>query len=123
MKSFVYISVIISVLLGSVAQIFLKYGTRKIGTLNFSYSEIVSLFWKIFTQPHILSGLVLYGISFIIWIFSISKLEISVAYPMLSIGFVFTSLFAYFFLGESLSFIQILGIFLIVLGTILITRV
>jgi len=121
MKNFQYTSVLVSILIGSLAQILLKQGTKHIGPLAFSFENIGSLLLRIFSQPLVVLGLALYGVSFVIWIFAISKLEISVAYPMLSVGFIVNAVAAYYLLGESMSLYKLLGIFFIILGTFLIT--
>ena len=121
MKNFQYTSVLVSILIGSLAQILLKQGTKYIGPLAFSFENIGSLLLRIFSQPLVVLGLALYGVSFVIWIFAISKLEISVAYPMLSVGFIVNAVAAYYLLGESMSLYKLLGIFFIILGTFLIT--
>lgn len=114
--------VVSAVLLGSVAQLFLKFGVGKIGVINLSDQSFVSLIFKITTQPFILIGVSLYGISFFIWLIAISKVEISTAYPMLALGFIVNAIAAHYVLGEQMNILKIAGIFFIIIGTFLITR-
>ena len=72
--SIFYISV--AVVLGSAAQLFLKAGTN---------AAPVDL--KLALDPRILAGIACYAVSLIVWILALSKTPVSVAYPMVSIGF------------------------------------
>ena len=122
MKPSVFITTITAVLLGSIAQLFLKHGVKQISGESLSFSRGGAFFTDTFSQPSIWVGVFLYGLSFLVWIIAISKVDISVAYPMLGIGFVFTALFAHYFFGESLNITKVSGIILIVFGTYLVSR-
>lgn len=107
-----YIMVLFSVILGAIGQILMKIGTTKIQI------SIINLF----TNPHILSGLSLYALSAIIWIFAISKVQLSVAYPMAALGYVVVFILSYFLLGESIPIIRIIGLFTIIIGVVIIAK-
>ncbi len=63
-----------------------------------------------------------YAISIGVWLVVLSKLEVSVAYPLLSIGYVITAIVGFFFLGENVTFLRMIGIALICGGLFFITR-
>lgn len=92
------------------------------GELDFSFSEIFSLIWQIVQNIWILTGAFLFVISFLIWLFIISKLQLNIAYPII-IGseVVLVSLASWFLFKEYLSFFQILGILFVVLGIFLLS--
>jgi multidrug transporter EmrE-like cation transporter len=77
---------------------------------------------KLAFEPHILGGMCCYGISLIVWIMGLSRVPVSVAYPMLSIGYVINALLAWQLFGESLTAQKLAGIGFIIVGVILITR-
>lgn len=114
--------VLSAVLLGSTGQLFLKNGVNKVGQFNQLNEGVFSLFIRIFSQPSVLIGVSLYVISFFVWLFAISKVDISQAYPMLAIGLAANAIGAHFILGEPLGAFKITGIFFIAIGTYFIAQ-
>jgi multidrug transporter EmrE-like cation transporter len=68
------------------------------------------------------TALICYAASFLLWMSVLSKVEVSFAYPFLSIGYVVAALGGYYFFGESLSLTRIAGILVICIGVVLISR-
>jgi multidrug transporter EmrE-like cation transporter len=68
------------------------------------------------------AAMVCYAISILLWMAVLSKVEVSFAYPFLSIGYVVAALVGYQFFGESLSLVRIAGIAVICVGVYLISR-
>ena len=114
--------VISAVLLGSTGQLFLKNGVNKVGRFSLDNGGLFSLFVKIFSQPSIIVAVSLYVISFFVWLFAISKVDISQAYPMLAVGLAANAIGAHFVLGEPLGGFKITGIFFIAIGTYFIAQ-
>ena len=73
-------------------------------------------------EPHILGGMACYAISLVVWILGLSRVPVSIAYPLLSIGYVLNAIAAWHFFGESLTAQKLVGIGFIVLGVVLVTR-
>ena len=111
-----YVMVFISVLFGAIGQILFKKGMTSIGT--FEMSKILSI---LFT-PTIFSGFIFYGISSIMWLYVLSKHQLSTVYPILSLGYILTTVAGYYLFNEKITGVNIAGIVLICLGIILITR-
>jgi multidrug transporter EmrE-like cation transporter len=107
--NFVYIG--IAVILGTVAQLLLKAGTN---------ATPVGL--GLALEPRILGGAACYGISLVVWILALSKTPVSVAYPMVSLGFALNALLAWWLLGEDLGALKMVGIGFIIVGVILVAR-
>ena len=63
-----------------------------------------------------------YALSIGIWLIVLGKTEVSVAYPLLSIGFIITAIIGYFYLDESVSLTRIAGIALICFGIVVVSR-
>ena len=78
--------------------------------------------WKVATQPHILGGLTCYAISVVVWILALSRVEVSIAYPMLSIGYVVNAVAAYVLFGEAVSVQRLVGIGIIIVGVYVVAR-
>ena len=66
--------------------------------------------------------MICYALSILLWMAVLSKVEVSFAYPFLSIGYVVAAVVGYYFFGESLSVIRIVGIVIICIGVYLISR-
>jgi undecaprenyl phosphate-alpha-L-ara4N flippase subunit ArnF len=111
---------ITSVLLSSFAQLCMKAAMLMMAQRSGALMEVL------LTQPHILVwlfvGLGSYAISLVFWLFAISRLDLSLAYPMLSMSYVIVYVVAanWPLLNESLSWIRSLGIIVVILGVILI---
>ncbi len=113
--------VLISVLFNVSGQYSIKVGMNRFGVIEVN-SAIFSVFSKLLIQPSIILGLVFYILSAFSWLIALSKLELSIAYPMLSIGYVILMFVSYFFLNESLGINKIIGTLLIVGGIVFISR-
>lgn len=114
--------ILTGVLLNALAQLLLKAGTNSIGHFEFSTNAIVPIGLRIVTSPPILGGLACYAISVVVWILALSRVPVSQAYPLLSIGYVVNALAAWWLFGESLGTNKWAGISLIIAGVILVAR-
>jgi multidrug transporter EmrE-like cation transporter len=114
--------IMIGVLLNAAAQIVLKEGMRSIGTFAFSLKNIVPIGIKVGLNPFILMGIGFYGVSVIVWLMVLSRVDVSYAYPMLSVGYIVAALAGKFFFGEPVDLVRWAGIFTICIGVFMITR-
>lgn len=114
--------VLFATLLGAAAQLLLKAGTNAIGHFDFHWQNALPVTAKLAMQPALVAGIACYGISLVVWIMALSRVPVSVAYPMVSIGYLVNAFFAYLWLGEPLGAQKLLGIGFIVLGVWLIAR-
>ncbi len=111
------------VMLNAAAQILMKAGTNSIGHFEFSAANIVPIGWKLATEWHIIVALGCYALSVIIWILALSRVPVSIAFPMLSMAYVVNAIAAYYLLGEPFSSTKLVGMGVIILGVIVISRV
>ena len=72
--------------------------------------------WKMATEVHFVMGAACYGVSLVVWILGLSRVPVSIAYPMLSIGYVINAVAAHYLFGEAITLTRWLGIGFIVLG-------
>jgi drug/metabolite transporter (DMT)-like permease len=122
MTKITFLIVLSGVLLNAAAQLLLKAGTNRLGTLFPAESEILIEVMRISFQPFILSGLSCYVLSVALWIAALSKAPVSLAYPMLSIGYIVNAVAAYYLLGESLTAQKMLGVLVIIIGVYLVAK-
>jgi len=114
--------ILAGVLLNAAAQLLLKAGTNAVGHFEFSYANIVPVGLRLALEPFILSGVACYVVSLVVWIMALSRVEVSIAYPMLSIGYVINAVAAWYLFGESLTALRLTGIGFIVVGVFLVAR-
>ncbi|MBT4879398.1 MAG: EamA family transporter [Alphaproteobacteria bacterium] len=118
-----YLPLILSgVFLNALAQLLLKQGMLRIGHFEFVAVNILPVGIKVAKSPFIVGGIACYVLSVVIWILALARVEVSYAYPLLSVGYIFTAIAAYYFLGENLSWIRVFGIFTIMLGVYCVAR-
>ncbi len=103
--------ILVAVVLGTAAQLLLKAGTN---------AAPVGL--GLALEPRILGGVACYAVSLVAWILALSRTEVSVAYPMLSVGFALNALLAWWLLGEGVNAQRLAGIAVIMLGVWLVAR-
>jgi multidrug transporter EmrE-like cation transporter len=114
--------VLAGVLLNAAAQLLLKAGTNRVGEFAFAMDNLVPIGTKLAMNPFILGGLACYVVSVVVWILALSRVPVSVAYPMLSIGYIVNALAAWMLFGESLGAQKLVGIGFIVVGVFLVAR-
>ena len=114
--------VLAGVLLNACAQLLLKAGTNRVGEFAFSLANVVPVGAKLAFSPFIAAGLGCYVVSVVVWILALSRVPVSVAYPMLSIGYIVNALAAWALFGESLGAQKLVGIAFIVCGVFLVAR-
>jgi multidrug transporter EmrE-like cation transporter len=110
------------VLLNASAQLLLKAGTNAIGRFEFNLDNAIPVALKLASEPHVMGGMLCYVFSLIVWIMALSRVPVSIAYPMLSIGYVVNAFIAWQWLGEPLATQKMVGIGIIVVGVFLVAR-
>jgi len=103
--------ILVGVLLNASAQLLLKAGTNA-----------MPLGLRLAIEPHILAGLACYVVSVVVWVIALSRVPVSIAYPMLSIGYVVNAIAAWYLLGEAVTPMRLVGIGIIVLGVFIVAR-
>lgn len=122
MKLAVFPLILLGVFLNTAAQLLLKAGMERIGEFDFSLPKLYQISLSVAVNPHILLGLSFYVISVAVWLLVLSRVEVSFAYPMISLGYIVNAITAYYFFGEALSITRMSGIFVILLGVYLVAR-
>ena len=110
------------VLLNAAAQLLLKAGTNRVGAFAFTLDNVVPIGTRLVANPPILAGLACYVVSVVVWILGLSRVPVSVAYPMLSLGYVVNAFLAWSLFGESLAAQKLVGIAFILVGVFLVAR-
>jgi drug/metabolite transporter (DMT)-like permease len=114
--------ILFTVLTNAAAQIMLKQGMMSLGPLTFSADTIISRIFQIIFNPWVFFGLATFVISMASHLFVLSKVDLSFAYPFLSLAYVVVAVIAWLVFKEELGIYKIAGIALICAGTILIAQ-
>ncbi len=120
MKIQLFAIILTSVTMSALAQLCLKVGVGRAGSGQggSTGSTLVAML----TAPYVLLGLALYGCGAIVWLFVLSRAPLSLAYPFVGMGFVFTAAIGVFVLGEQMTLGRVLGTAMIAIGCIVIAR-
>ena len=108
-----WVFALVSILLSALAQLSMKIGMTHIRESQAAGADLVR---AIALSPHVIGGLALYGVGAFLWLAVLSRAPLSMAYPLVSLGFVFVSVLAWAVLGEILPPLRIAGIACILLG-------
>lgn len=89
---------------------------------NFFNTNInLTFLYKYLLNPWFYAAVLSYGISTFVWVKILTQMKISVAYPILSISYILTAIGAYYFFQERLTVLNLVGIFLIMVGVTLVS--
>lgn len=113
----------IAIITAVMSQLLFKKGMLAMGgEIGLSVQSIFQMVLNIFKNPYIMTGIFLYGLSFITWLVVLSRVKLSFVYPMTSLNFVLVILASYYLFGERLSAPQIGAIMIIIIGVILLAK-
>lgn len=115
--------VVFSILCGIGGQITLKMGMVQTGRIDAaSLAHPVEMIVRVLGSPLVLGGLSLYVFGAVAWLTVLSRVPLSLAYPNLALSYAFTPVLAWFLLGESVPSARWLGIGIICLGVLVVSR-
>ena len=112
--------IVVSVLLSSGSQVILKFAMTApdIQIVLAQTDRPLRIAMSIITSPLVLAGLICFGLSALFWLFVLSKIPLSTAYPFVAFGIVITAASGRILLGEPITALKALGIGLIVSGVV-----
>ena len=119
MKDFILL--FFNVLLTVIGQVLFKHGMNTVGRVN-NIRDVVGKLTQAFLNPYILSGIAIYGFTTLVWLVILSRVKLSIAYPLLSSGYVLSILFSWLFFKESIPKIRIIGAVIICIGVYLVAQ-
>ena len=108
--------------LSVVGELLLKHGMNRFGVLDLSPATLLPTLFRVFTQLPILLGFVFVFSASIFWLAVISRVHLSYAYPLLACGYIVTALLARFLFNETISPARWIGIIVICVGVVLVSR-
>ncbi len=110
-----------SVVLSSASQLILKGGMTAEGIQGaLSTGAPTEIIFKVLTSPLVLGGLCCFGLSAFLWLFVLSRVPLSSAYPFVALGIFVTVLAGSIVFAEPISFTKAIGVVVIISGVVLV---
>ena len=113
--------ILLSVFIVVLGQLLIKKGLNRLGIVSFS-SNVIRTYLRIFLSPYVIAGIVTYILSMFLWLYSLTKVDLSFAYPFLALSYALILVFSRIFLHERISPLRIIGVFVICLGVLVVSR-
>lgn len=120
MKGYFY--VFCTILFTIYGQIILKWRLNQLKGLSETFQDKMIYVFRAFTDFYVLSGFLSAFIASLFWMLAMTKLELTKAYPFMSLSPPLVFLFGVLFLGESFTWGKVMGLVLIVAGTLITVR-
>ena len=117
-----FMLVLAGVLLNAAAQLLLKAGTNAMGVITLARDNWLDTVLRMATQVPFVLGALCYALSLFVWILGLSRVPVSVAYPLLSVGYIINAIAAHYLFGEAVTMTRWLGIGFIVVGVWLVAK-
>jgi len=114
--------IFISVTISAVAQVTLKQGMSSSAVQQSFADGWLEIVIAVASNLYVWLGLIFYALDAVLWLGVLAKIDVSIAYPFVGLGFILTALFGVFILGEAFSIIRFVGTCLVVLGVILVAQ-
>jgi len=115
--------ILANVAMTSLAQIVLKAGMSAPDVVRALAGGLrLPALVTVFLHPWVIIGLALYAGAAVVWLLVLAKVDVSLAYPFVGLGFVVTMVLAWTFMGETVSATRIAGTLLIVAGVVVLAR-
>lgn len=107
------ILLLVAVSLGAGGQVCLKIGVNQLGA---DASPLMVI--KGILTPYVFAGFCLYGLSSLLYLVALSKLDLSYAYPFVALSFLMVTALSWYLLDETLPLLRVIGLVLILAGVL-----
>lgn len=114
--------ILIATTLGVIGQMMLKQGMGAMGPLALTLETAPGIVWRIVTSPMVIGGLLVYGIGTFFWLVTLSRIDLSVAYPFVSLNHIIIFLLAWLVLHEQVNPLRAAGVIVICAGMLMVAR-
>jgi drug/metabolite transporter (DMT)-like permease len=117
-----FLCLLTGVLLNAAAQLLHKAGTNRLGIITLTADNWPTTLVQMASEGYFIAGIAFYAISVLVWILGLSRVPVSIAYPLLSLGYVVNAIAAHYLLGEAVTAQRWLGIGFIIVGVYVVAR-
>lgn len=118
-----YIPLILTVVItNAISQMLLKQGMNTIGKFSFEGGSLWKMLPVVAFNPYVVGGLAVLVFSMGLHLMALSRVELSFAYPFLSVSYVLVLIAGYFWFGDAINSSRVIGVALICAGTFFVAR-
>ena len=117
-----YIYILATIVFTVYGQLVLKWRVAFYGQLPSDFAEKLKFVFGILFDPWVFSGLCAAFFASLAWIAAMTKFDLTHAYPFTSLNFVIVLLLSGWLLSEQMTLQKVLGVALIMLGTMVAAR-
>jgi len=118
-----HLYLLLAIFFGVVSQLIIKWQMSAFSFNDYeTWQDKFALAFSMLLNPYIIISLILTLLAGVTWMIAMTKFEISYAYPYTLLGLVFVTIFSVIFFGESINTYKIIGIAMIILGIVLISK-
>jgi drug/metabolite transporter (DMT)-like permease len=115
--------IVFSIVCGVGGQLALKVGMAQVGRIGAqALAQPIATALRVGTSPYVVGGMGLYVLGAVAWLTVLSRIPLSLAYPALALSYAFTPVLAWLLLGESVTSLRWVGIGIIALGVVVVSR-
>ncbi len=114
--------ILVATVMGIIGQTMLKHGMTQMGAISVSADTLPNVIWQIVRSPFVIGGLLIYGFGTFFWLITLSRIDLSVAYPLVSLNHVLLFFIGWLILREQVTPMRAAGVAVICLGLILVAR-
>ncbi len=114
-------AIVVAVAIAVVGQLVIKKALNSMTNIDFS-TGAVSTYLRMFSSPYVMIGMATCVLSILFWLYGLSKVDLSYAYPFLALSYVLAIVGSWYFLGESISGMRLIGVFIICAGVLIVAR-
>lgn len=117
-----FLLLLIAVSMSTTGELLLKQGMNQVGVINLAPAQLMLTLFRTFTNPFVFFGFVLIFGGSIFWLAVISRSQLSLAYPMVSLGYIVVLFLSWLFLNEAVTPLRLAGVVVIICGVFLVSR-
>lgn len=114
--SIAYLNILLTILFTVYGQLVIKWQMSQVGSIPAGLTPKILFFGGLFLNPWILSGFMAAFLASLAWMAAMTKLELSYAYPFVSLSFVLVLVFSGFIFHEPITIYKVIGVLLIITG-------
>lgn len=122
MQTQAFALLVIAILMTNTGELLLKRGMSMMGEMSLHPETLIPTLFRTFTNPFVFAGFVLVFGASIFWLAVLSRVDLSWAYPMLSLGYVVVVVLSAIFLNEPITVSRVLGVVIIIAGVFVLYR-
>lgn len=117
-----FLLLLVAIAMSTTGELLLKHGMNMVGVLHLNPEQFIPLLLKAFTNIYVLAGFALIFAGSIFWLAVISRVDLSWAYPMLSLGYILVVAESWMLLNEPVTPLRLAGVLVICLGVFILSR-